>query len=511
MKAFLLYPDRDLEPLPEWPEGQAALEQDLQLPVLWNAMAEGDPFVYEVVRKVMLAGLSGDPETIRYRQAVLQDCLANPEALRQLYAITLEAMEIEKKARNWYPSRYPGSILGQSLEALRLYLEVLSKLRKQVEEVSSHFQSEGFRRLFGELRSELSEAYFHTVQEHLKTLRFPQGVLISAGLGKGLKGQGYVLRRPNPDQRGWLERLLKQDRSPSFTFQIHPRDESGAQALSELRDRGINAVANALAQSVDHILGFFALLRTELAFYLGCLRLHKQLVQMGEPVCFPTQMEYPGHAFRGLYDLSLALRMGQKVVGNDLEAPGKALVIITGANQGGKTTFLRSIGQAQLMMQAGMFVGAEQFRSSLCSGLFTHFKREEDSSMQSGKFDEELNRMSQIIEHLSPRALLLFNESFAATNEREGAEIARQIVQALLEQGIRVFFVTHMYALAGGLYQQGSPDAIFLRAQRLSSGQRSFRIIPGPPLPSSFGIDLFQRIFHEAQPLLSSGQGSRAD
>ena len=64
--------------------------------------------------------------------------------------------------------------------------------------------------------------------------------------------------------------------------------------------------------------------------------------------------------------------------------------MITGANQGGKSTFLRSVGLAQLMMQCGMFVAAESLRASVGQRLFTHYKREEDAAMESGKLDEEL-------------------------------------------------------------------------------------------------------------------------
>ena len=120
--------------------------------------------------------------------------------------------------------------------------------------------------------------------------------------------------------------------------------------------------------------------------------------------------------------------MKDRVIGNDVTGDQKALVMITGANRGGKSTFLRSIGLAQLMMQCGMFVPAESFRANVCHGVFTHFKREEDSSMGSGKLDEELRRMSGIVDQISPYSMALFNESFASTNEREGSEIARQIV-----------------------------------------------------------------------------------
>lgn len=86
-----------------------------------------------------------------------------------------------------------------------------------------------------------------------------------------------------------------------------------------------------------------------------------------------------------------------------------------------------------------MFVTAESFSADICRGLFTHYKREEDAMMESGKFDEELSRMSGIVDALTPNSLLLFNESFAATNEREGSEIARQIVRALLETRVRIY------------------------------------------------------------------------
>ena len=103
------------------------------------------------------------------------------------------------------------------------------------------------------------------------------------------------------------------------------------------------------------------------------------------------------------------------------------------------------IGLAQIMMQCGMFVPAKAFTANVCERTLTHLKREEDTAMESGKFDEELRRMDAIADHLMPNAMVLFNESFAATNEREGSEIARQIVSALTDQGVKAFFVSHQY------------------------------------------------------------------
>lgn len=103
--------------------------------------------------------------------------------------------------------------------------------------------------------------------------------------------------------------------------------------------------------------------------------------------------------------------------------------------------------------------------------------------------------MSAIADHIHPSSLLLFNESFAATNEREGSEIARQIVRAMLEAGVKVVFVTHMFDLARSLHDKGRDSDLFLRAERHSDGQRTFRMVAGEPLPTSHGEDLYPRIF----------------
>ena len=145
------------------------------------------------------------------------------------------------------------------------------------------------------------------------------------------------------------------------------------------------------------------------------------------------------------------------------------------------------------MMQCGMLVPAESFRANICHGIFTHFKREKDSTMGSGKLDEELKRMSGSSIRLASYSLALFNESFASTNEREGSEIARQIVSALLEMHVKVLYVTHMFYLAEGFYRQTVKD-VLLRAERLAEGQRTFRLIAAEPLPTSYGQDLYRLV-----------------
>ena len=103
--------------------------------------------------------------------------------------------------------------------------------------------------------------------------------------------------------------------------------------------------------------------------------------------------------------------------------------------------------------------------------------------------------MSEIADQVAPGSIVLFNESFAATNEREGSEIARQIIEAMLESSIRVLFVTHQYALAGGLWSMDRDDILFLRAEREESGERTYKLEVGRPLPTSYGADSYEAVF----------------
>lgn len=478
------------------PWNAAALIQDLGLDVIFNAMSQGDNFLFEVAKLALMTSLT-DLDAINYRQRILADVLKNPSVILEMYQITIEAMERERKS-GWsgYLARYPSGILNRAIEVMHIFVDALRKLRRIADGEPGRFESEGFCQLFSMLRNELDDGYFHTVERHLRRGKFAGGVLISAQLGQGNKGENYVLRWPNADHRSWIARVLG-DSDPSYRFQLHPRDEAGARALSELTDRGLNLVANAFAQSMDHIQSFLHMLRTELAFYVGCINLHRTLTGLGEPLCFP-QASASGEcrlSCSELYDAALALNMGRKVVGNEVSADHSELIVVTGANTGGKSTFLRSVGLAYLMMQAGMFVGAASFSSDVCRSLCTHYKREEDATMESGKWDEELSRMSEIVSHVRSGSVVLFNESFASTNEREGSEIAAQIVRALLENGVKVFFVTHLYHFAKLFFVKQRDQCTFLRAVRHPDGTRPFKLVPGEPLQTSYGEDLYRTIF----------------
>jgi DNA mismatch repair ATPase MutS len=498
MKAFLMYRNQDFLEV-KLPPNADDLMKDLELKTLLDTMSRGDEFLLDVLNKAILSSLD-NPEAIAYRQQILIDSQKNADIVRKIHDLATEAIQREKKVRHARLFETPDLVVSSAVDVLEMFTGILKRLRHIAEKNSVHFQSEGFVRFFAMLIQELSDKYFLNIQKHLRQLKLQnqKGALISAELGKGNKGAHYALREPLKDRRSLIDRIIRKN-SYSYSFKIEDHNATRLEELDELWNRGMNLVANALMKSTEHILSFFTMLQTELGFYIGCLNLQEELVRKGEPICIPISLpsNNPTLSAQGLYDVSLALNMDTRVVNNDLVADKKKVLIITGANQGGKSTFLRSIGLAYLMMQCGMFVAAKRFSASVCAGVFTHYKRKEDVTIKSGKLDEELSRMSEIVDNIKPGCILLCNESFASTNEREGSEIARQITNAFLESGVKVFFVTHLFELAKGFYNKKMESILFLRAERQIDGQRTFRLNEGEPMPTSYGKDLFKQIFEK--------------
>lgn len=488
MRTRLLYRDRDLHNTPAAPPRSEELRRNLGLDRLLPVMAAGDDALYRVAESLLLGDVASAAD-IRYRHEVLRDCLAHPDAVDELRRIAAAAVERER--HNYFglfTRATPDKVLYRSLDVLDMFVDAFAELRAACDRWRGGFSSAGFDAFFTCIATELDDEYLATVRAHLKELRFTKGELISVRLGAGAHGADHVLR--HPDHSTW-RRLRGRD----GTIDLDVDDPAAAEALAVLAGRGIRTAADAVAQAAEHVAAYFRTIADELGFYRAVMNLLAALDERGAPWCLPEPAAR-GLTCRGLYHPVLALEAREPAVGNDIDAEDAAVTMITGANHGGKTTLLRSIGTAQLMLRCGMPVPAREYRGAAHPQVLTHFGGEErEGGDTAGRLEEELGRMSAIADVIRPGALLLCNESLASTNEREGAALARQIVETVRDCGVTVVYVTHMYELARSLADAEDPRHAFLRAERLDSGDRTFRVLPGRPLPTSHGEDLFQRIF----------------
>ena len=464
MKVYLLYREKDFPWQSEKTEFDQEIVRDLELEMVYKKMAKNNSFIYSVVQEVMMILLQ-KKEDILYRQNILKDCLQNPWILEELEQLIERAFQKEKENNHFgvfYD--YPVAVIAQASAIIRAYMQELKNLRKVASEKKSNFFSEGFKNLFNRIEAELNDEFFRQVQTHLIKCEFKGGIQmnVSLDLENGLRSKNFVLCDTQKLKMEWYYRIIKSDQK--YRFRIDVKDDQECRALSELKEKSLQIVAGVLMQAVDHLRSFFVVLQKELGFYQGCLNLYNDLKKMGKNVTFPIFTEKKwGCRMKDLYSLSLSLKKETNIEGNTCDLSGKRNVMITGANQGGKTVFLRSIGQASIMAQCGMFVCASEYETCIYHQIFTHFRKEEDLEMNSGKLDEELKRMSSIVEKIRPQSCILFNESFATTNEREGTEIGWQIMKAFGENEIRIFCVTHLFSLAEKFLKEEKKRHIFCR------------------------------------------------
>lgn len=496
MRVRLLFADRELGPARDqaWPATD--LRIDLQLDPVLDAMADGDELVRTVAAQVLLDPLT-EPASIVHRQDVLADCERSEDVVRQLYEVAGEALEALRHLYPGFLRRSPEMVVRDAAEVIGTllpYLRTVAGVATAAHDgvlPSRRRHGSALQRLLGDLADELDEACFADLESQLRRLDFPGGLVVGKHLGPGLAGVGDVLHPPSKVR---LVDRLGLGEHPTPSFELAARDEAGAQLLSELRDRALSSLAPAAQQAQDDVTSFFRGLRTELAFYLGCLNLRRRLEDAGGATCRPQpaptdSLRWSAHE---LYDPGLLLRRpATAAVRNDVEADGRTAVVLTGANSGGKSTLLRALGVATLMAQSGMFVCASDWEGSVRTGVFTHFVRDEDDSMTSGRLDDELVRLRAVVGALSPGGLVLLNETFASTDEAEAAELGVEAVDGLAAAGVEVALVTHQYALAARLVRD--PGRLFLRAGRTEDGSRTFRLLPGTALRTSFAEDLYAR------------------
>ncbi len=490
---------------------------DLNLDVLFQTMSVGDDFIKGLAKTVLLTPLTDRP-SIYYRQDILKDCMAQPAVIREVYRLAASSIQdsatYEKCNKpNYARITHISARVINSVGMLEILLIAFEHLKNTLVKAEGSFLSKGLRKLCETIISYLDPALLQKLKTYvseLKLLSDHEAMLVGASIGLGAKGSAFILRSINGkkhleslvlEKKGKNERKLFVRKPETRKQEILLDNISLVNAAKEIQNAALINLLEIINHFSEQSLAFFRQLREETGFYVGCLNMHEAFSTISVPLCFPVPrgMDESYLHFEGLVDGSLALKEGKMPVQNDLKPTEKRLFLITGANQGGKSTFLRSLGIAQLLMQGGVFVPALSFTSDICDGIYTHFTREEDAKMNCGKLAEELSRMNTLIDQISPHSLLLMNESFSTTTEREGSRIAEETVLALYENHTKILFVTHLFEFAERMAaNQEKAEAVFLRAVRSEDGHRSFKLLPGEALKTSFGIDLYNQIMEDS-------------
>jgi len=219
MKVNLLFMEEESYATGDIPWNNKDLEKDLDLEILFDTMAAGDPYIRDVCRKTILNSLK-DRETILWRQDVLRDAIDNQNLVREIYTIIVETVNQAKKRLFWINrSKDPQFVVYESVNVLKLYVKAIEGVRDKGREVLPLIRSQGFRQLFDMLINEFDQEYLGMIWEHLMNLGFPRGIPVRGGLGMGNSLTGYTLIVPETKPDGIIKRIASL-RDPHYTYVI---------------------------------------------------------------------------------------------------------------------------------------------------------------------------------------------------------------------------------------------------------------------------------------------------
>lgn len=204
------------------------------------------------------------------------------------------------------------------------------------------------------------------------------------------------------------------------------------------------------ARFVDDTLAAFG---REVQFYLAYLDYIRPLKSAGLDFCYPEVSESATQvSAEDAFDVALARKLAggrSAVVANSFHLDGpERVLVISGPNQGGKTTFARMFGQLHYLASLGLPVPGRAARLLLPDRIFTHFEKEEDLQDLRGKLDDELVRIHEILAGATSRSVIVMNESFASTTLNDALFLGSEILRRITERDLLAVYVTFIDELA---------------------------------------------------------------
>jgi ABC-type molybdenum transport system ATPase subunit/photorepair protein PhrA len=191
----------------------------------------------------------------------------------------------------------------------------------------------------------------------------------------------------------------------------------------------------------------------EVRFYLSYLDYIAPLREAGLPISYPQMSSADkNEQARDTFDLALAIQLNRRaatVVANDITLrAAERILVVTGPNNGGKTTLARTFGQLHYLARLGCPVPGRDVRLFACDQIFTHFEREETIGTLEGKLHSELRRLASDLAAATPNSVIILNEMFNSTTAHDALFLSQQILQRVTALDALCVCVTFLDELA---------------------------------------------------------------
>jgi DNA mismatch repair ATPase MutS len=442
-----------------------------------------------------------DVESITYRQEIMEE-LQHPLVLEAISSFSLQMRAIRERLLELKSVEfYKIAAQRRFLEIVRIYVEATSQLSLDLSQLS--LQSRGIRAFLDYLQEYIASATFQVLANEVQQIT---DLFSQIRFSLVLNG-GSITVCPHKEQQDYstvLEEEFEKFRLDSaLSVQLQTRQWNGMNHVeAQIQERvallfpnhfeRLNHFYESNKDFLDETLVRF---EREIQFYIAYLRYIEIVRQKGLQFCRPTlATRSKTIASRGAFDLVLARKRAEEnaeTVTNDFFLRDEERVlVVSGPNQGGKTTFARMIAQMHYLAALGCIVPGIECQLFLFDRIFTHFEREEDPANLRGKLQDDLVRMHQILTNATPDSLIVMNETFSSTTLKDALSLSEKIMKKICELDLIAVWVTFLDELAS---YSSKTVSMVSTVDPNDLTTRTFRFERRPPEGLAYALALAQK------------------
>jgi DNA mismatch repair protein MutS len=407
------------------------------------------PFFYGCLHRV---------DAIEYRQEVMRD-LENAPLYQHVTSFAQTMCEIRTNLARVKKLHYREQQLAWFLDAVDMYCQIIRSFADDLSDLD--LKSRGFRTFRDYFVSYALSERFNSLASETTRLKLN---LATIQYCVQIKDSGFTVRKVEgeTDYSAEVEATFekfKQGAVNDYSAKISASDDMNhveakiLEFVAKLHPEVFVGLQDYRARNVDFVERTVAVFDREVQFYIAYLQYITVLKGAGLQICYPrisSQVKeiYDNEGF----DIALAHKLvaeGAPVVSNDFHLTAKERVlVVSGPNQGGKTTLARAFGQLHYLASIGCPVPGREAQLFLFDRLLTHFEKEERVETLRGKLEDDLVRIHQILNQATPQSIIIMNEIFTSTTIHDETFLSKRVLEKIIELGSLCVWVTFVDELA---------------------------------------------------------------
>ncbi|UCC16957.1 MAG: hypothetical protein JSU58_11475 [Dehalococcoidales bacterium] len=454
-------------------------EYDLK-PFFWHSLKRRSAIEYrhEVMRELERQELTQIIEDFAKRMRTMRD-----------YLMRNNRLSYYLQKQRWF------------LDAVDVYCDAVSSLYNDLTMVE--LESRGFLAFREYLRDYSNSETFTTLRD--KTQRLKDDIA-AVDYCIQIKGKFFTVRRRDSeiDYGADVEETFKRfnqgnvkDYLTTFSepIEMNGIEESILSAVARLYPEVFNRLYEYCEQHIDFLDDIISVFDREVQFYISYLTLINSVKSEELPFCYPeVSNTHKEISQTECFDLALAIKLmseDRSVVCNDYYLEGQERIfVVSGPNQGGKTTFARSFGQSHYLASLGCPVQGKEAKLFLFDRLFTHFEQEENVEDLRSKLEDDLTRIHGILDQATSHSIIIANEVLTSTTLNDAIFLGEKVMESLSRLDLLCIWVTFIEELVS--YSDKAVSMVSI-VDPEDPSIRTFKIRRRPPLGLSYATALAEK------------------